>query len=255
MGAPDLFDLSGKNALVTGGARGLGKVMARAIAEAGGRVAVSSRRRERAEEAAADLGHLAVGCECDVTEEESVDRLFVSATDELGAIDILVSNAGATWGAPSEEMPLEAWNKVLATNLTGTFLCSRRFGQEGLTVERGRKIIVVSSIAAMRGVEIFRTLGYSASKAGLLGLTRQLAVEWADRGITVNALALGFFPTRMSQAVIDQLGDQKILPSIPLRRYGNDDDVAGAVVFLASSASDYLTGQVLVVDGGMSSTV
>lgn len=250
--ARHLFDLTGRVALITGGGAGLGRQMAEGLAEMGANLVLCARKQERCEQAAEELRGLGVttlGLGCDVTSPESIQLVVDAVVARFGGIDILINNAGTSWGAPAEEMSLEHWNKVIATNLTGTFLCSQAVGKIMIGQRRG-KIINIASIAGMAGSpEALDAVGYSASKGGVITLTRDLARKWAAHGIYVNAIAPGWFPTRMSSAVIER-NRENFLKSIPLGRFGNDHDLKGAAVFFASSASDYVTGQVLVVDGG-----
>jgi NAD(P)-dependent dehydrogenase (short-subunit alcohol dehydrogenase family) len=247
----EYFGLHGRTALVTGGASGLGVGVARALLEAGARVAITSRSEEKLSQAVGDLGAIGtvLPVPCDITDEASVEAAFDTARERLGPLDVLFNNAGVTWGAPTVDMPTAAWRKVIDTNLTGTFMCVRRFGRDATAAGRGGKVVVVSSINALVAIKVFRTLGYAASKAGLLGLTRQLAMEWAPAGITINALAPGIFPSRMSEWMIEN-HSHDLLEWIPLGRFGTDEDIGAASIFLASRASDYMTGQVLVIDGG-----
>ena len=253
MDAPRLFDLHGKVAIVTGGSRGLGQSMATALAEAGASVVISARRREWLDPAAEALQRLGFAClavQADVTMPEQVEALLAQSLDRYGQVDILVNNAGVSWGAPAETMALERWRHVIDVNATGTFLVSQVVGRHMLERHAG-KIINVASMAGLLGtpLEVLSATGYSASKGAIIALTRDLAVKWARSGITVNAIAPGFFPTRMSEAVI-QRSEAAILASIPLGRLGQPDDVKGIIVYLASAASDYLTGQVIALDGG-----
>ncbi|MBZ5644437.1 MAG: SDR family oxidoreductase [Acidobacteriia bacterium] len=247
-----LFDLTGRVAVVTGGGAGLGRQMAQGLAEMGANLVLCARKQERCEQSAEEfraLGVATMAMGCDVTKPESIQLVVDAAVARFGGIDILINNAGTSWGAPPEQMTLEQWNKVIATNLTGTFLCSQAVGKVMIGQRRG-KIINIASIAGMAGSpEALDAIGYSASKGGVITLTRDLARKWAAHGIYVNAISPGWFPTRMSSALIDRHGDT-FLTSIPLGRFGNDHDLKGAAVFLASSASDYVTGQVLAVDGG-----
>ena len=250
--ARQLFDLTGRVAIVTGGAVGLGRQMAEGLAEMGASLLLCARKKERCEKAAAELealGITAVGMGCDVTSPASIQEVVDSAMAQFGRIDILVNNAGASWGAPAEEMRLEHWHKVIETNLTGTFLFSQTVGKVMLRQRRG-KIINIVSVAGMAGSpDELQAIGYSASKGGIITFTRELARKWARHGIHVNAIAPGWFPTHMSAGVIVP-NREELLERIPLGRFGNEHDLKGAVVFLASNASDYVTGHVLVVDGG-----
>jgi gluconate 5-dehydrogenase len=248
-----LFDLSGRVAVITGGSIGLGRQMAEGLAEMGAHLALSARKKERCEETAHDmekLGVLAAAFACDVKDPASVQQMVDATVAQFGRIDILINNAGISWGAPIEDMKLADWNKVLETNLTGTFLCSQAAGKIMIRQKSG-KIINVASVAGLRGAppEHVMATGYHASKGGVIAFTKDLAWKWAQHNIQVNALAPGWFPTHMSHWVIEQKTED-LLKSIPLRRFGTDHDLKGAAVFLASAASDYVTGHVLAVDGG-----
>jgi NAD(P)-dependent dehydrogenase (short-subunit alcohol dehydrogenase family) len=251
----DLFKLSGKIAVVTGGATGLGATFSAALAEAGANVVVCGRGRHGSlNEAKERIRAFGVDCltvECDVAKEDQVVAMSGAVRDHFGRCDILVNNAGVTWGTPTEEMTLENWNKVIQTNLTGAFLCTREFGKMMMEQQSGGSIIMVSSVSAFVGGEI-GVIGYSASKGGLVSMTKQLAVEWAPHGIRINAIAPGWFFTNMSKHFTAE--DSPLRPvleeRIPMKRIGQHDDLKGAVVFLASEASAYVTGHVLVVDGG-----
>ena len=250
-----LFSLSGRTALVTGGSRGLGLEIAEGLAEAGARVWITARRDAWLTSALATLkeaGHDAHAVQCDVGDPASIDAL-VAAVHAAGArIDILVNNAGITWGAPPEQMPLERWRQVMDVNVTGAFLLARALAPGMREAKRGR-IVNVASIAGLLGTPaaVMDAVGYSTSKAALIGLTRDLAVKWAADGITVNAIAPGFFPTRMSEPLIAR-HESRLVELTPMRRLGADGDLKGVVVMLASDAGAYLTGQVIAVDGGLS---
>jgi gluconate 5-dehydrogenase len=251
--APALFDLTGRAIVVTGGATGIGLQMATGLAEMGADVVLCGRDGERCEAAAATLGALgarAIGLRCDVSVPDEVDRMIEHVTQTFGRLDVLVNNAGTAWGAPAEEHSLEGWRKVIAVNLTGAFLCSQAAARFMLP-QGGGKIVNVASVAGLRGAdpEIKEAAAYTASKGGVLALTRDLACAWGRRGINVNAIAPGWFPSAISEHVLDSKAD-RILAGIPLGRLGGAHDLKGAAVFLSSSASDYVTGQTLVVDGG-----
>lgn len=253
MNVRDLFDLSGRVAIVTGGGSGIGRQMAQALAELGADLVLCARRPERCEQAAEEIGQLgvrALGLRCDVSEKAEVDALVARTLDVLGRVDIVVNNAGASWGAPAVDHPLEAWHKVMAVNLTGVFLVSQAAGR-AMIDRGGGKIVNIASTAAFGALppELMDAVAYSASKGGVLSLTRDFAVKWARHGVYVNALAPGWFPSEMSQALLEQRA-AGLLAGIPLGRFGGPDDLKGAVAFLASAASDFVTGQVLVVDGG-----
>jgi NAD(P)-dependent dehydrogenase (short-subunit alcohol dehydrogenase family) len=250
----DLFDLSGRVAIVTGGGSGIGRQMAEALAELGADIVLCARRPERCEQAAVELSALgvrALGLRCDVSDKAEVDQLVARTLAELGRIDIVVNNAGTSWGAPAVDHPLEAWNKVLAVNLTGVFLVAQAAGRAMIERGSGGSIVNVASTAAFGALppELMDAVAYTASKGGVLALTRDLAVKWARHGIRVNAVAPGWFPSEMSQALLERRADG-LLAGIPLGRFGGPDDLKGAVAFLASGASGFVTGQVVVVDGG-----
>ncbi len=251
----DLFDLSGRVAVVTGGGRGIGRQMATALAELGADVVVCSRKLDNCEDAAAELSALGVrtlAIACDARDPASVDEVVRRTVDELGRLDVLVNNAGATWGAAPEDVPLDAWAKVVDVNLTGVFTFCQTAGRE-MIARGGGRILNVASIAGLRGfpADVVDAIPYSASKGGVIALTRDLACKWARHGITVNALAPGWFPSDMSSVVLEDRGGA-IVDRIPLGRLGGPDDLKGAVAFLASGASDFVTGQTLIVDGGES---
>lgn len=253
MNVRQLFDLSNRAAIITGGSAGLGRQMAEGLAEMGASVALCARKKERCEQAAAELRQLGVktlALGCDVKSQDSVQQAVDATLAEFGRIDILINNAGTSWGGPLEEMRLDQWNKVIETNLTGTFLFSQAAGKAMLRHGRG-KIINIASVAGLAGapLELLQATGYHASKGGVIAFTKDLARKWAPRNIQVNAIAPGWFPTHMSEVVIER-NREAFLKSIPLGRFGNDHDLKGAAVFLASAASDYVTGHVLVVDGG-----
>jgi NAD(P)-dependent dehydrogenase (short-subunit alcohol dehydrogenase family) len=247
-----LLDLTGRVAIITGGSIGLGRQMAEGLAEMGANLVLCARKKERCESSAEKLKALGVttlALACDVTNPASIQEVVETTVSRFGRIDILINNAGTSWGAPAEEMRLEQWNKVLETNLTGTFLCSQAVGKVMIGQKRG-KIINIASVAGMAGSPPeLQAIGYSASKGGVITFTRDLARKWANHNIHVNAIAPGWFPTHMSGGVIER-NRENLLKGIPLGRFGGEDDLKGAAVFLASSASDFVTGQVLVVDGG-----
>jgi len=252
----ELFDLSGKVAIITGGGDGLGYMMAMGLAEAGADVVICSRRLERCEESAKKirkLGVKALAYQCDLNHSENVDEIVTNTLNKLGKIDILVNNSGKTWGASPEKIGMEEWKKVIDVNINGTFSVTQRVGKE--MIKRGEgKIINISSIAGLRGMdpEYLNSLPYCTSKGALIVFTQDLAVKWAKYNININCIAPGWFDTKMTRRVIENSGD-KILARIALKRLGSNKDIKGAVVFLSSRASDYITGQVLAVDGGFSS--
>jgi NAD(P)-dependent dehydrogenase (short-subunit alcohol dehydrogenase family) len=252
--ALDLFRLDGKTALVTGGGRGLGQYMAGALSDAGASVVLCSRKKEALEEVKAEIegrGGKALALACDVTDPEDVDKVVAETEEAFGAIDVLVNNSGATWGAPVEEMPLEKFDLVVRVNVRGTFLMSQAVGRRMIERGEGGRIINISSVAGIVGgnPEYMQTIGYNSSKGAVISMTRDLATSWARHGINVNAIAPGWFPTKMSGGLIEQFGD-KMLEGIPMHRFGGPEDIKGVVIFLASPAAAYVTGQIVVVDGG-----
>ena len=255
-GARELFDLSGKTAIVTGGGSGLGRQMAEGLAEMGASLVLCARKAERCEQAAtelAELGVQAIGMGCDVRDPAEVQAVVERARADVGGIEVLVNCAGTVWGAAPEAMPLEGWQKVIDVNLTGTFLFTQAVGRAIIEQGAGGKIVNIASVAGLRGAppEVMNAVPYNASKGGVIAFTRDLAWKWARHGINVNAIAPGWFPSEMSSFVLDKHGD-KLARNIPLGRFGGPHDLKGAVVFLASAASDYVTGHTLVVDGGES---
>jgi NAD(P)-dependent dehydrogenase (short-subunit alcohol dehydrogenase family) len=251
----NLFDLSGKTAIVTGGGTGIGRQMAQGLAEAGANLVLCARKAERCEQAASELEQLgvrAIGLGCDVRDPEQVQHVVGQAVEELGGVDVLVNNAGTVWGASPEEMPLEGWQKVIDVNLTGVFLFSQAAGR--VMIERGGGVIVnIASVAGLQGgpPDVMNTVAYNASKGGVIAFTRDLACKWAQHGIRVNSIAPGWFPSDMSGYVLER-HEERLKQHIPLGRFGGPHDLEGVVVFLASDASAYVTGHTLVVDGGES---
>ena len=249
-----LFDLSGRVAIVTGGSIGLGRQMAEGLAEMGAKLVLCARKKERCQQAAEDLQKLGVevlALGCDVKDPASIQAVADATVKQFGRIDILVNNAGTSWGAPVEAMTLEQWNKVIDTNLTGTFLFSQAVGRVMIAQRRG-KIINITSVAGLRGSPpSFSAIGYSASKGGVIIFTKDLACKWGMHNIQVNAIAPGWFPTDMSGKVIER-NKEMLLAGIPAGRFGGPDDLKGAAVFLASDASNFVNGNILVVDGGQS---
>ncbi len=249
----DLFDLSGKTAIVTGGSRGLGKEMAEGLAEAGANLMLCARREEWLAPTVEEFRGRGFNVEsglCDVSNPEQVQTVVDKTVETFGAVDILINNAGISWGARPEEMPFDKWQKVLDVNLTGAFLFAQIAGREMLKREYGR-IINVSSVSGLRSsAHGPHYAGYAASKAGLFGLTRELAASWGNLGIRVNAIAPGFFHSRLADASIEQV-EPSIQQRSPIPRVGDEGELKGVAVFLVSDASNYITGQIIVVDGGM----
>jgi NAD(P)-dependent dehydrogenase (short-subunit alcohol dehydrogenase family) len=249
----ELFDLTGQVALVTGGSRGLGKEMAEGLAEAGASLMLLARREQWLTPTLNEFRERGFRCEgeiCDVSNAEDVQRVVNRTIEIYGQIDILVNNAGVTWGQPIEDHSLDKWNMVLQTNLTGAFLFSQRVGREMLKRKSGN-IINVASIAGLVGSmeNGQHIVGYVAAKGGLIAMTHEFAAKWAKRGIRVNAIAPGYFPSRMTEKILatDQL---LIEAGTPMGRVGSEGELKGVAVFLASAASGYITGHTVVVDGG-----
>lgn len=249
-----LFDLQGQSAIVTGGSRGIGLAIARALGRCGAGVALVARRAEwlvPAERELGEAGIRAAAFEADVADAGAVSRAVASAEDALGPVSILVNAAGRSWGAPAETMPPERFREVMEANATGTFLVSQAVAR-GMIVRRYGRILNVASVAGLVGTppEVLDAAGYAASKGAIIALTRDLAVKWARHGITVNAIAPGFIPTRMSESVIARAG-RALLDRIPLGRIGTAEDLIGATLCLVAPSGGYITGQVLAVDGGL----
>jgi gluconate 5-dehydrogenase len=254
MNVKQLFDLQGRVALVTGGSRGLGLQMAEALGEMGARLALTARKKDELDAAVAHLkerGIEATAWVCDLGKREQVGPAIEQMLAKLGKLDILVNNAGTTWGAPAEDHPLEAWDKLVNLNLTGTFLASQIVAKKSMIPSKWGRIVNIASVAGLMASDprVVRTVAYNATKHGVVGLTRQCAAEWGEHGITVNAICPGFFPSKMTKATLDALG-RLVLETTPTRRLGNDEDLKGLVVLLASEASRHITGQAIAVDGG-----
>lgn len=251
-----LFDLKGKVALITGGSRGLGLQMAHALGEAGARVMLSSRKAEDLEQAAAELQAAGIDARwiaADCSKEEDTRRLADETLERMGAVDILVNNAGASWGAPAEEHPVAAWDKVMNLNVRGYFILSQQIANGYMIPKKTGRIINIASIAGLNGNPIgMKTLAYNTSKTAVIGFTRTLAAEWGHYGINVNAICPGFFRTKMASGLIDQLGEDNMKAAAPLNRLGDDEDLKGITLLYASDAGKHITGQWMAVDGGTS---
>ena len=256
MGVKDLLDLKGRCALVTGGSRGLGLQIAEALGEMGASLAMTARKKEELDSATQHLKKLGVDAipyVCDMGRPEAIAPLAGEVLQKFGKIDILVNNAGATWGARAEEHPFDAWQKVVNVNLNGMFLITQAIAKGSMIPRRYGRIINNASVAGLMATDphIMRGLAYHATKGGVVNFTRALAAEWGEYGITVNAICPGFFPSKMSKGVLDT-ASQYIIDHTPLRRLGNEEDLKGLAVLLASEASRHITGQAIAVDGGAS---
>ena len=251
-----LFDLTGQVALVTGGSRGLGLQIAEALGEAGAKVMISARKAAELEEGVAHLQARGIDARwiaADASKPEDLQRLAAETLERLGQVDVLVNNAGATWGAPAESHPLEAWDKVMNLNVRSMFLLSQAIGRDSMIPRRKGRIINVASIAGLAGNSVeMKTVAYNTSKAAAINFTRALAAEWGVYGINVNAIAPGFFPSKMTRGILERLGEEQMAAHAPLRRLGDDDDLKGIALLFASAAGKHITGQVVAVDGGVS---
>ena len=255
-----LFDLKGKTAVITGGSRGLGLQIAEALGEQGASLVITSRKQDELDEAVAHLkqmGITATAIAADLGKAEAIPAFVASTLGHLGHVDILVNNAGATWGSPAEDHPLEAWDKVMNLNVRSIFLLSQAIGKQSMIPRRSGRIISVASIAGLggNGASGMQTIAYNTSKAAVINFTRTLAGEWGQYGITVNAIAPGFFPSKMTRGLLEKLGAEEMAARAPLRRLGDDEDLKGAALLFASNAGKHITGQTLAVDGGVSAVL
>lgn len=254
MHARELFNLGGKVAIVTGGSRGLGKEIAIGLGEAGAKVLITARREEWLAPARDEILNLGIEClavKADISNSEAVKAVVTETVERWGKIDILVNNAGVSWGAPPEQMPLDRWEMVMDVNAKGTLICCQQIGQV-MMGQGGGNIINVTSVTGLVGVdpEIMQAIGYQASKAAIAIITRQLAIEWASHNIRVNAIAPFFFPTRATRVAIEK-SEEIMTRYTPMGRIGREGEIKGTVIFLASEASSYITGQIICIDGGM----
>ena len=251
-----LFDLTGKTALVTGGSRGLGLQLAHALGEAGARIMLSSRKASDLEEATADLQAAGIDARwiaADCSQEADIRRLADETLERMGHVDILVNNAGATWGAPAEDHPLEAWDKVMNLNVRGYFILSQHIAKHTMIARRSGSIINVASIAGLGGNPIgMNTIAYNTPKGAVINFTRALAAEWGKYNIRVNAICPGFFPSKMTLGTLKAMGEEALAAHAPLGRLGDDEDLKGLCALYASDAGKHITGQWLAVDGGVS---
>jgi NAD(P)-dependent dehydrogenase (short-subunit alcohol dehydrogenase family) len=253
----ELFSLAGKTALLTGGSRGLGLQMAEALGEQGARIVLTARKQAELDAAVAHLkarGVDASAIAADLSQDTQVLPMVDEAIKRLGHIDILVNNAGASWGAPAEDYPIEAWDKVMDLNIRSIFLVSQAVGKRSMIPRQYGRIINIASIAGLAGNApgTMLTIAYNTSKGAVVNFTRTLAGEWGRFGITVNSIAPGFFPSKMTKGVLDTFGADTLAKAAPLGRLGDDEDLKGATILFASEAGKHITGQTLAVDGGVS---
>ncbi len=254
-----LFDLTGQVALVTGGSRGLGLQMAHALGEAGAKIMLCSRKAADLEMAAAQLQAAGIDARwiaADCGKEEDLRSLVSQTMERMGPIDILVNNAGATWGAPAEDHPVAAWDKVMNLNVRGYFILSQEVAKQSF-IPRGKgRILNVASIAGLAGNPLeMQTIAYNTSKGAVVNFTRALAGEWGQHRITVNAICPGFFPSKMTHGLLEKIGAEKMVQGVPLRRLGDDEDLKGLALLFASDAGKHITGQWMAVDGGVSAII
>ena len=254
MGVKTLLDLSGRVALVTGGSRGLGLQIAEALGEMGAKVAITARKKDELDQAIARLKELGIDAAsfvCDIGNREAIAPVALQILKKFGKVDILVNNAGAAWGEPAEKHQLEGWDKLVAVNLSGAFALTQIIARESMIPAKWGRIINIASVAGLmcQDPRFAPTAAYTATKHGLVGLTRQLAAEWGVHGITVNAICPGFFPSKMTRATLDKISNA-IIELTPTRRLGGEEDLKGLAVLLASEASRHITGQAIAVDGG-----
>jgi gluconate 5-dehydrogenase len=251
-----LFDLSGRTALVTGGSRGLGLQIAHALGEAGAKVMLTARKAGELEEAVAQLQAAGIDARwiaADCAVEGDIRRMADETLERIGDVDILVNNAGAAWGAPAEDHPVEAWDKVMNLNVRGYFILSQHLAKRSMIPRRKGRIVNVASIAGLGGNPPgMNTLAYNTSKGAVITFTEALACEWGQYGINVNAICPGFFPSRMTKGTFERFGEDKLAANAPLLRVGDDEDLKGVALLYASDAGKHITGQWLAVDGGVS---
>ncbi|EYB69110.1 gluconate 5-dehydrogenase [Deinococcus phoenicis] len=255
MALKELFDLTGKVALITGGSRGLGLQIAEGLGEYGATVVLTARKQNELDEARAHLESLGITAHVyahDLSQFETIEPLVERIHEEVGPIHVLVNNAGATWGAPAEDYPLEAWLKVMNLNVNGMFLLTQAVGKRCMIPAGSGRIINVASVAGLKGnnPRMAGTLAYNTSKGADVNFTRALASEWAKYGITVNSICPGYFPTKMTKGTL-AYGEELIVAATPLGRLGGPEDLKGLALLLASDASAYMTGQNIAVDGGI----
>jgi NAD(P)-dependent dehydrogenase (short-subunit alcohol dehydrogenase family) len=251
-----LFDLTGKTALITGGSRGLGLQFAHALGEAGARIMLSSRKASDLEEATTELQAAGIDARwiaADCAKDEEINRLADETLQRMGDVDILVNNAGAAWGAPAEDHPTDAWDKVMNLNVRGYFLLAQRIAKKSMIGKQAGSIINIASIAGLGGNPSgMNTIAYNTSKGAVINFTRALAAEWGKYNIRVNAICPGFFPSKMTAGTLKALGEEKLKEGAPLKRLGDDEDLKGLCLLYASAAGKHITGQWMAVDGGVS---
>ncbi len=251
-----LFDLTGKTALITGGSRGLGLQMAHSLGEAGAKIVLSSRKASDLEESAAELKAAGIDASwiaADCAAQLDITRLADESIARLGHIDILINNAGAAWGSPAEDHSVEAWDKVMNLNIRGYFLLSQQIAKKSMIARKSGSIINVASIAGLGGNPSgMNTIAYNTSKGAAINFTRTLAAEWGKYNIRVNAVCPGFFPSKMTHGLLATLGEDKLKAGAPLQRLGDDEDLKGLTLLFASNAGKHITGQWMAVDGGVS---
>ncbi len=252
-----LFDLHGRTALVTGGSRGLGLQMAHALGEAGAKIMLSSRKAEDLEQAAAELQAAGIDARwiaADCAKEEEIRRLADETLQRMGDVDILINNAGATWGAAAEDHPVQAWDKLMNLNVRGYFILSQQIARRSMIARKYGRIINLSSIAGLGGnpPQLTPTLAYNTSKGAVISFTQALGCEWGKYNITVNAICPGFFPSKMTAFTLKQHGQDTLAAHAPLGRLGDDEDLKGVTLLFASDAGKHITAQWLAVDGGVS---
>jgi len=257
--AQNIFDLSNRTALITGGSRGLGLQIAEAFGDYGAKIVLVSRKQADLEESVAHLQRRGVessAIAADLSKAEVVQDVASEAIKRLGHVDILVNNAGATWGSPAEDHPLEAWDKVMNLNIRSIFLLSQAIGKHSMIPRKYGRIVNIASIAGLKGNPpgSMQTVAYNTSKGAVVNFTRVLAGEWGRYGITVNAIAPGMFPSKMTKGTLEAVGVENLTRRVPLQRIGDDEDLKGVALLFASNAGKHITGQTLAVDGGVSAT-
>jgi NAD(P)-dependent dehydrogenase (short-subunit alcohol dehydrogenase family) len=253
----NLFDLSGRVALVTGGSRGLGLHMALALGQLGAHVAITARKAGEIDAALIRLrehGIRAMGVVSDLGDIIGIEPMVDAVLREFGHVDVLINNAGTSWGGPAEDQPIDKWRKVIDLNLTGTFVLTQQIGVRSMIPRRYGRIINIASVAGLKGSlpGDLRAIIYHTSKGGLVNFTRALAGEWGQYGIVVNAICPGFIPSKLSEGVLEKIAP-RIIEATPLRQLGDPQDLQGLAILLSGAGSRHITGQVIAVDGGRSS--